>query len=650
MPHRGTCSPGRSLLRRSAALLGAAVLTLALAAPAGALGEEGPFELPVESTTILMPPGSVSSTPLLALLADDTQDQLVLDSARLAIDQDLPPEQQQLMELAEDGRTLTVEGQGTWSLLGDRIVFTPLTGYFEAPTAVALTIESDLGQRSLPVSLNSELLEVEESSVHASAGEAVSVPLPITLPEGGSMSLSLAGLPPGSTVLADGSRAVVPEQGSWQLAADGTALTHDPTGTGLGRQPDPVSYLSLDAEGAVTGAGRLILSVPIISDMYRSAPYGEDIVFSVGEGQQYVDPATLTLEPRASGEDFAVTQDGTEVEVPGQGTWSLDRDTATVRFSPESGDVQAVAPMGITGGDGEGATALPALLDTAYPILVDREQAAAPGEPVTIDLTLGVRDVRSDSLRFDAATLPQGARTSPDETEVTVPGEGTWTIDLEARTVTLVPDPDFLGTATPIGLIADGVHADNSARATLRATIAPVIATLRDDEGRTSVGTPLSIDVLGNDTAGSASQPLVPETVRIRSLAATNLTELEEAQGTRLVVPGEGTFSVAENGAISFEPAEGFVGRTTPITYTVLDAAGTPTSAALVVDVDPALEPERQSGQETAGINSLLVGLLPSSPGTATVFATIIMLLVFGGGVSLWIGRRMDADRRRWED
>ncbi len=54
---------------------------------------------------------------------------------------------------------------------------------------------------------------------------------------------------------------------------------------------------------------------------------------------------------------------------------------------------------------------------------------------------------------------------------------------------------------------------------------------------------------------------------------------------------------------------------------------------------------------DTGGINSLLVGLMPGSPpGTAVVFGTIVVLMLFGGGVSLWIGVAMERDRRTWDD
>lgn len=637
-------------LTRAAALLASAVLAVSLAPAVSALGEDGPFEFPAETQTLSMIPDAVTRIPLRALVADDVEDQVDLDSARLAVPEELDEATRATMELGEDSLSIAVAGEGTWTLLGQELVFTPLTGVEGPTTPIALTVGSLHDSRSLPVVLTPELLELDEVDLHGSAGETTTVELPGDVPDDGTVRLELADLPAGSTVGIDGSRATVADQGTWQLSSDRRSLTHTPAGPDLGHQPDPILYVVEDEEGAVERAGRVSLTIPIISDLDRSAPFGEDIVFVVGEGQQLVDPTTLRLEPLGDQEAYESSADGTRVIEKGVGVWTLDRATATVRFAPESADVRMVAPMGITGGDGEGATAATALLSTAYPVLFSRQQAALPDTEMVFDLTTGIRDVRSDSLRFDAAEIPEGSELSADGTTLTVPEQGTWTIDLESRTVTLTPQEGFEGTADPVGITARGVYADNPVQATLTAIYSPVIATMRDDEARTAPGGPVSVDVLGNDTAGSGSQPLEPSTVQISALEATNLADLRDGRGTRLVIPGEGEFTVSGNGAVTFTPEEGFTGRTSTITYHVVDSTGIPARASLAVDVDPGLAAAPEDRPEITGINSVLVGLMPSSPSTALVFGTIVMLLLFGGAIALWTGSRIEADRRDWGD
>jgi CshA-type fibril repeat protein len=649
-PPRPPRARGTRLPARAAALLASAAHAASLALPAAALGEDGTFEFPAQTQTLEMIPGAVTRIPLLALIADDVEDEVDLDSARLDVPQDLAADLRSRMEPGEDSLSIAVAGEGTWTLLGTELVFTPLDGIDGPSTPIALTIGGDGGSRSLPVVLTPELLDLEELEVHGSAGETTSVQLPADLPADGTVRLELTGLPAGSTVGLDGSRATVAEQGTWQLSSDRRTLTHTPAGPDLGRQLNPIHYVVENADGVVERAGRVTLTIPIISDLDRSAPFGEDIVFVVGEGQQNVDPTTLRLEPVGDQGAYEASADGTRVIEQGVGVWTLDRTAATVRFAPESAEVREVAPMGITGGDGEGASAATALLSTAYPILVPRAQAAPPGAEIVFDLSTGIRDVRSESLRFGTAAVPEGATVSADGSELVVPGEGTWRIDLESRSVVMTPEADFTGSASPVTVEARGVYADNPVEATMQAIFSPVIATLRDDEARTAPGSPVPVDVLGNDTAGSGSQPLEPGSVEISSLSATNVSELEGGRGKRLVIPGEGVFTVGGNGTVTFAPEEGFAGRTSTIVYHVVDSAGSPAHASLAVDVDPGLGAGAEQGPEITGINSLLAGLMPSSPSTALVFGTIVMLLLFGGAVSLWTGTRIEADRRDWED
>ena len=116
------------------------------------------------------------------------------------------------------------------------------------------------------------------------------------------------------------------------------------------------------------------------------------------------------------------------------------------------------------------------------------------------------------------------------------------------------------------------------------------------------------------------------------------------------MIPSEGEFTVARNGSITFTPQDGFVGRTSPIIYIVWDSAGIPTQASLTVDVDPAVAASGEPRTDPSGINSLLAGLLPGSRDTSIVFGTVVLLLLFAGVVAMWIGVRMEQDRRLWED
>lgn len=631
---------------RAATALASILLVAGVAAPAAAIGESGSFPLPMESSAVPVAQYAVTATPLVALLDDQHQDELDLRTARLAAAD--PAAQGDAVTVAEDGRTLTIADEGSWRLVGTDLVFTPAAGALGAQQPIALSIESIHGHRSEPVVLTPSVLDSAMTEARGSAGERVEVPVDQSVPEGGSLRLQLDGLPGGSARVADGSQLHIPEQGRWETLDESGALVFEPLGIRLGRQPDPVRYLVVDEEGGPVSAGEVVVTVPVISDLYHSAPFGEDIVYSVGEAQQFVDPATLALAPPVGDTPQVISDE--QVVVPGQGTWTLERDTATVRFSPESELVRQASPMGVTGGDGQGAQAAPALLHTAYPLLVDRTELAQPGNTAQFDLSAGVRDVRVDSIRFDPQVLGEDAIISNNGLALRQPGEGTWRIEEDSHTITMTPDAGFRGESTPVGITGQGMYADNPVQAALTVVVAPQFATLRDDEVRTAPGAATTVDVLANDTAASSSQPLRPETLQIRSMSATNLSELWDATGERLVVPSQGEFQVGANGSITFTPKEGFVGRTSPVIYLVWDEAGIPAQARLIVEVDPEATGGTEARTDPSGINSLLAGLLPGSRSTSVVFGTVVLLLLFSGAVALWIGSRMEIDRRDWED
>src|SRR5699024_7691519 len=134
---RGTWT---TLVTRGAALAAAALLAVGLVLPAAALGEDGPFPLPPDTDTVPLVPGMPTYGPPVAPRADAQQDELDLGSARRGIPEDVDDSQKSLMEVGEASRSLAVDREGTWALLDEGLVFTPLTGVEEPTTPIALTI------------------------------------------------------------------------------------------------------------------------------------------------------------------------------------------------------------------------------------------------------------------------------------------------------------------------------------------------------------------------------------------------------------------------------------------------------------------------------------------------------------------------------
>src|SRR5699024_1872619 len=139
-PQRPSRARPGTLAERATALGADAALALTTALPATALGANGPFEVPARTDTLRTVPSSIIRIPVHALAGDRLEDEVDLGSARFELPEGVDGATRAQMSLREDSRSLEVQGEGTWTLLGERLVFTPLYGVEGPSTPIALTI------------------------------------------------------------------------------------------------------------------------------------------------------------------------------------------------------------------------------------------------------------------------------------------------------------------------------------------------------------------------------------------------------------------------------------------------------------------------------------------------------------------------------
>ena len=173
--------------------------------------------------------------------------------------------------------------------------------------------------------------------------------------------------------------------------------------------------------------------------------------------------------------------------------------------------------------------------------------------------------------------------------QVTIDGQGTYTINNETGVVTFVPLKTFTGTATPVtvsltatlGQDKDGQPITATATATYTPTVIPVKPTSTDDEsegpkGQTQNGTPTF-------TGGKVEVNGVEKTVEIDE----NVKPTFDDGTTKKVVPGEGTYTIDENGVVTFTPEKDFVGKASGVTVKRVDKNGTEITAKYTPTVRP---------------------------------------------------------------
>ena len=164
-------------------------------------------------------------------------------------------------------------------------------------------------------------------------------------------------------------------------------------------------------------------------------------------------------------------------------------------------------------------------------------------------------------------------------TEKKVPGEGTYTIDENGK-VTFTPEKTFTGQAT--GVTVKRVD-KNGTPVTAKYTpvVVPVTPISKDSEsegpkGQSQSGTPTFEG--GKVTINGKEVPVeIDETVKPTFEDGT----------TEKKVPGEGTYTIDENGKVTFTPEPDFVGKASGVTVKRVDKNGTPVTAKYTPTVRP---------------------------------------------------------------
>jgi len=289
---------------------------------------------------------------------------------------------------------------------------------------------------------------------------------------------------------------------------------------------------------------------------------------------------TVTVTPSATGDRYGTTS-GQMLSVAAPGVLGNDvagtAPTARLQQGPANGTVALNADgsftytpaAGFSGTDGfryvvDVATSTGTVSSTPASVTVT-VSAPATTTPVA-NADYGRASVgRSTTVNVLANdVLPNGPRATNPVVLASRPTRGgAASVDATTGLVTYTPPAQFQGTDTFTYRAYDSRGtASNTAQVSVNVGTFPVAA---NDTATAIAGTPVSIDVLANDTVTLPSGSLDPNSVTIARAPAGTV----------------GTATVLESGQISFTAASGYVGTAT-FTYTVRDNAGSLSNEATV--------------------------------------------------------------------
>ena len=474
----------------------------------------------------------------------------------------------------DDGSTTkTVEGVGTYTVAPDgTVTFVPEKSFVGKAPSVTVVREDKNGTKAsstytptvTPVTPTAEDATSTDKQGQTQSGKPTFTPGNSNVPMDDDVPATFED---GSTTK------TIPGEGTYTVAPDGT-VTFVPeksfTGTGTG-----VTVKRVDKNGTPVTAKYTPTVTPVTPTATPAesvAPQGVvqtgTVTFTEGDPVAPINKDTITLldengKPATS--VVAKSPEGKEI-----GTFTVDKETGVVTFTPTdktySGDV---VPVKVQAKDANGTA-----VETTYTPKIT--PVVPTGEDVTSTDIQGKTQTGKPKFTEGNPSVPMDddvpATFEDGSTTKTIPGEGTYTVAPDG-TVTFVPEKSFTGTGT--GVTVKRVDKNGTpVTAKYTPTVTPITPTAEpvtstDIQGKTQTGKP-------KFTEGNPSVPMdddVPATF--------------EDGSTTKVIPGEGTYTVAPDGTVTFVPEKSFTGTGTGVTVKRVDKNGTPVTAKYTPTVTP---------------------------------------------------------------
>ena len=480
----------------------------------------------------------------------------------------------------EDGSTTkTIPGEGTYTVTPDgTVTFTPEKGFTGKGTGVTVKrvdkngtpVTAKYTPTVTPVTPTAEPKETADIQGKEQTGKPTFTPGNPEVPMDDEVPATFED---GTT------EKVVPGEGTYKVNPDGT-VTFTPeksfTGTAKG-----VTVKRVDKNGTPVTAKY----TPTVTPVTPTAEPKEttDIQGKEQTGKPEFKPGN----PEVPMDDKvpATFEDGSTTKtIPGEGTYKVNPD-GTVTFTPEKGFTGVGTGVTVKRVDKNGTPVTAKYTPTVTPVTPE----GTPAESTNIQ---GAKQEGTPEFKPGNPNVPIDETVAPTlegadkDGKVVVPGEGTYTIDKDGK-VTFTPEPQFTGTAK--GVTVKRVDKNvTPVTAKYTPTVTPV----------TPEGTPAeSTGLQGIKQEGTPEFKPGNSNVPIDETVAPTL-EGADKDG-KVVVPGEGTYTIDKDGKVTFTPEPQFVGKAKGVTVKRVDKNGTPVTATYT----PTVKPVEPTGKPAKTIN-----------------------------------------------
>ena len=456
----------------------------------------------------------------------------------------------------EDGsKEKSIPGQGTYTIAPDgSVTFTPDKQFVGNPAPVTVK-RVDKNGTPVTATYSPEFTKVTPTGTgdktegfqgQAQEGKVTFTPGHDSVP-----------FPADSIPLFDTGTAVkeVPNVGKFEVDAEGK-VTFTPDKQFKGETPE-LELTRVDANGTP-------VTVKYQAVVKEVVPTSTDATSNGIQGQPQKGTPTFTEgNPAVPLDDTKpmTFEDGQSTKtVPGVGEYSINPD-GSITFTPEKQYVGTPAPVTVKRVDKNGTLVTATYTPTVTKVTPTGTGATSTGPQGLLQIGTPTFKGGDPLVPIDETVEPTFADGSK---EKSIPGQGTYTIAPDG-TVTFTPDKQFVGNPDPVTVKRVDKNG-TPVTAKYTPTVTPVTPTAEpaettDIQGKEQTGKP-------EFTPGNPNVPMDDDT------PATF-----EDGTTEKKVPGEGTYTVAPDGTVTFTPEKNFTGKGTGVTVKRVDKNGTPVTA-----------------------------------------------------------------------
>ena len=347
----------------------------------------------------------------------------------------------------------------------------------------------------------------------------------------------------------------VPGVGEYSINPDGS-ITFTPEKQYVGT-PDPVTVKRVDKNGTEVTATYTPTVTKVTPTSTNATSTGPQGVPQTGTPTfQGGDP----LVPIDDTKPMTFEDGSKEKSIPGQGTYTIAPD-GTVTFTPDKQFVGNPDSVTVKRVDKNGTPVTATYTPTVTKVTPTSTNVTSTGPQGQVQEGKVIFTPGHDSVPFPADSTPLFDNGT---TVKELPNVGKFEVDADGK-VTFTPDKQFKGETPELELTR--VDANGTpVTVKYQAVVKEVVPT---STNATSTG-PQGVPQTGAPTF-QGGDPLVPIDETVEPTFADGSKEKS--------IPGQGTYSIASDGTVTFTPDKQFVGNPDPVTVKRVDKNGTPVTA-----------------------------------------------------------------------